>query len=287
MNQSPLPEPGLQPGIAAQVPYLRSDLDRLHVEYAARILGADLIDCRPCWIRDGRANPPSLDAEGFALTACPSRVIAERGDDLRGARLGPEALKAVQRAYWDQTIPHILAISGAREVVPVHAASVRYSQRTGQQQVMTPAGWVHIDYDPQEAEVQLRETLELNGCTPAPFSRYVLYQGWRALSPPPQDFPLALCDGRTVSPQDAVPIDYHMEAGGRDVTYRSTGIRHNADHQWWYFPDMTIDEMILFKGFDSALGDRLKVIHVAIEDTSRPEAVPRISLESRYFALFD
>jgi hypothetical protein len=50
---------------------------------------------------------------------------------------------------------------------------------------------------------------------------------------------------------------------------------------------MTLDEMIVFKGYDSALADRFKTLHVSFEDTSATAPVPRISVESRYFALFD
>jgi hypothetical protein len=152
---------------------------------------------------------------------------------------------------------------------------------------MTPAGWAHLDYDPQEAQVQLEETLALNGRVGAPYSRYVLYQGWRALSDPPQDYPLALCDSRTIDLADIVPIEYHLQSGPRDVTYRSRGARYSERHAWWYFPDMTRDEMIVFKGFDSAASETPSVLHTAFEDATSGATAPRISVETRYFALFD
>jgi hypothetical protein len=152
---------------------------------------------------------------------------------------------------------------------------------------MTPAGWVHLDYEQQEAETQLAQTLALHEFDPAPFSRFVLYQGWQVLSPPPQDFPLAICDGRTVSADDIVAIDYHSRSEKGDFTYRSCGARYSRDHQWWFFPAMTPDEILVFKGYDSAVADRFKTLHVSFEDKTAIDPIPRISVESRYFALFD
>ena len=69
-------------------------------------------------------------------------------------------------------------------------------------------------------------------------------------------------------PRDIVPIEYHVSADeGDDVTYRSQGSRYSDRHQWWYFPDVTIDEMIVFIGFDSARPDSPNTLHVAFEDT--------------------
>lgn len=274
--------------ICADVPYLRSDLDALFVEYSARILGEDKLDRRPMTIRNGRASdvPPSIECEGFELHSCPSHVVRERLEELTADRTPLSISQAVQD-YWGETSPLIKQLSGARAVYPIKASAVRFSTRADRKKMMTPAGWAHLDYDPQEAEVQLRETLDLHGVKPAPFSRYILYQCWRALSDPPQDFPLAICDGRTVRADDVVPIEYHMKTDVREVTYRSHGSRYGDHHEWWYFPEMTIDEMIVFKGFDSLLGDRLKTLHVAFKDETVENPVPRSSIETRYFALFD
>lgn len=274
--------------LTARLPYLRSDLDGLHVEFTARILGDELFDRRPTRIRNGRAEGqvPSIGQEGFQLVSHPSATVRERLGEL----LEPKGLlnqSDALRAYWAETIPLISRLSGARDVLPLHASTVRYSAALRNDKAMTPAGWPHVDYDTQESQVQLEETLGLNGFEPAPYSRYVMYQCWHVLSPPPQDFPLAMCDGRTVSAEDIVPIDYHMKTPERDVTYQSSGARYSPRHDWWYFPDMTQAELLVFIGFDSALGDAFKTLHVAIEDETQAAPVPRISLETRYFALFE
>lgn len=274
--------------MTASLPYLRPDLGTLHVEFTARILGDDLLDRREVRIANGRvADPaPSLKREGFQLVSHRCPVVEERLDELLIPKPPTEVSPALN-AYRDETVPLILALSGARDVLPLNDSNVRYSRILNKAGAMTPAGWPHIDYDREEAEVQLREALALNKFSPAPYSRFVLYQGWRVLSPPPQDYPLAMCDGRTVEDRDIVPIDYHMETATRDVTYKSSGARHSADHLWWYYPDMMPDEMLVFVGFDSVRNDNYQPLHVAIEDRTHAKPVPRISIESRYFALFE
>lgn len=274
--------------INAQIPYLRGDLVSLFVDYSARILGEEVVDRRDVAISNGRTGPgrPLLEREGFELFAWPSDTVRTRNQELQEKRI-PQQIPEVLRSYWNDTLPFIKRVSGAREIYPLNASAVRFSTRALRQGMMTPAGWVHLDYDPEEAEVQLKETLELHSIKPAPYGRFVLYQGWRSLSPPPQDYPLALCDARTADDKDIIPIDYHMAVDEGDVTYRSRGSRFNPEHRWWYFPDMTSEEMILFKGFDSAWQDRQKTLHVAFEDKTVAGAPPRVSIETRYFALFD
>ena len=274
--------------IDADIPYLRSELDSVHVEFEHRILDDRTVERRPMRVKDGRtaAVPPTLDREGLELVSWPSAVVRERLDEL----VAPKPLlemRQVEFDYWAETIPVIQARTGARDVVPLHASTVRYSPQAHRDEMMTPAGWAHLDYDGDEAAVQLRETLERLDHEVAPFSRYVLYQTWRVLTDPPQDFPLAICDRRTVTAADVVPLVYHVGTDGSDVTYQSQGSRYSERHEWWYFPDLTVDDLVLFIGFDSARADRPASLHVAFEDPTVREPVPRASIESRFFGLFE
>lgn len=278
-------------GIIAEIPYLRSDLDHLHVDYSARTLGDDVIERRPMLIHDGRAagRELSLDREGLTIASWPVPSVRERLDELTAEATGPDPLRAsdAHLAYLRETLPLIERLSGAREVLISQGTTVRYSAAARRVHAMTPAGWPHLDYDAGEARVQLDVAIADNRADPAPFSRFVLYQGWRVLSDPPQDFPLALCDGRTVRDDDMVPIDYRLRSETRDTVYRTCGSRFSERHHWWYFPNMTKDEMIVFNGFDSANAASMKTLHVAFEDPTVADPIPRASIETRYFALYD
>ena len=274
--------------ITAEIPYLRSELRSVQVEYDSRILDERTVERRAMPVRDGRtaAVPPSLAREGLELVSSPSRIARERLDELV-ARKPLLTMRQIEFDYWAETIPVVRARSGARDVLPLHASTVRYSEKADRDGMMTPAGWAHLDYDADEAAVQLHETLERNPREVAPFSRYVLYQTWRVLSDPPQDFPLAICDWRTVASADIVPLVYHVGTDGSDVTYRSQGSRYSDRHDWWYFPDLTIDDLLLFVGFDSSRPDVPSSLHVSFEDPTVDDPVPRASIETRFFGLFD
>ena len=277
-----------QESVTAEVPYLRSELELVHVDFTSRNLDDKTVERRTVQIRNGRAaaEPPSLEREGFEIATWASRVVNERLEELTADR-PPLEVPQVELDYWDETIPLIQQLSGAREVLALHASVVRFSARAKKKEMMTPAGWAHLDYAADEAAVQLERTLQLSGREVQPFGRYVLYQSWRALSAPPQDFPLAVCDARTVATSDLIPIEYHLTADQGEFTYRTLGSRFSERHQWWWYPDMSTDEMILFIGFDSLRPEGPNTLHVAFEDTTAPDPVPRSSMESRYFALFD
>ena len=274
--------------ITAKIPYLRRDLERLRVDFTARNLGEDLLDRRAETVRNGRIGRggPSLDREGFELIQHLCPVVDDRWDQLLSDYDAVNG-SPMRLAYMDETIPVIRELSGARDVFSADSSTIRYSAVLQNKNAMTPAMWAHFDFDSGETERQLNDILPTIGFEPEPYSRFVLYQAWRSLSPPPQDFPLAMCDGRTVKPGDMVPIEYHMKTPERDVIYQSSGARFSPRHDWWYFPDMTPQELLVFIGFDSALGDDFKTLHVAIADETQARPVPRISLETRYFALFE
>ncbi len=65
-----------------------------------------------------------------------------------------------------------------------------------------------------------------------------------------------------------------------------TIFRHSPDHRWWYFPDMTADEVIFIKFHDSDHNRAWHAPHTAFRDASRPDAVERRSIEFRGVAYF-
>jgi hypothetical protein len=63
-------------------------------------------------------------------------------------------------------------------------------------------------------------------------------------------------------------------------------IAHDARHEWYYFPDMHRDEVLLLKCFDSRPDARIGA-HTAFEHPHTPaDALPRESIETRAFAFF-
>ena len=61
---------------------------------------------------------------------------------------------------------------------------------------------------------------------------------------------------------------------------------HNPGHRWWYFSNMTREEVLLIVFHDSRRVRPWRVPHTAFHDTSRPDAKPRESVEFRSVAYF-
>jgi hypothetical protein len=71
---------------------------------------------------------------------------------------------------------------------------------------MQSHGILHADYfEAQTAETLAKGALLAAGVAQRPSGRLVGINTWRAVSPPPQDRPLALLDRRTPDPDDYVP----------------------------------------------------------------------------------
>jgi hypothetical protein len=60
-------------------------------------------------------------------------------------------------------------------------------------------------------------------------------------------------------------------------------VKYNPNHRWFYFPEMTPDEALLLKCYDSATDGRTRFgPHTAFVDPTTPaDAAPRESIEVR------
>ena len=118
--------------------------------------------------------------------------------------------------------------------------------------------------------------------------RFAYYNVWRALSPPPQDIPLAVCDARTVSRSDLVDADSILDTPGEpDSSAVVVVVRYSPLHRWSYFPGMNRDEVLVFKSHDSDPGQPHQVPHTAFKDPTCPPGVEhRTSVEMRAVAFW-
>jgi hypothetical protein len=151
-----------------------------------------------------------------------------------------------------------------------------------------PARYAHADNTDVSAQELFGHITAAAGNRLPPDARWAMYNMWRAVSPPPQDFPLAVCDARSVRVDDEVTVT--AVTSTRDVgemRHDTTGYRYNPGHRWHYYPDMTRDEVIVFKAHDSQEGAVRRVPHTAFTDPSCPPGTPtRASVEARGLVIF-
>jgi hypothetical protein len=187
-------------------------------------------------------------------------------------------------------------MTGADLIVPM-GGMVRCSGLTSAT-VQPPAAEAHVDFNGNSAN-RIAEMLYRKARPDgAGFDRFICFSLWRPLSPPPQDMPLALCEGGSVRDDegtantkvdvDVIPTGDALFAPieGEANMAAATIFHHSPDHKWWYFPDMTDEEVIFIKFHDSDHSGAWRAPHTAFRDTSRPDAKERKSMEFRSVAFF-
>ena len=79
--------------------------------------------------------------------------------------------------------------------------------------------------------------------------RFTLINVWRNIAEEPvATHPLALCDAQSVRPEDLVVFEIHYQ----DRVGENYFAKHAPRHRWYYYPEMTRDEALLIKQWDSA-----------------------------------
>lgn len=251
-------------------------------------------------IRDGRTirRHFTLDSHGFVLADHTSKVV-----DF----FDKEQVDAI---YPGEVVEGVKALTGASFVAPLgwmartSGDMSRFKRPEGPYThsggVQPPAGEAHIDVTPNRAGPQAQAVYERLRPDGPGFKRFIYSSFWRAFSEPPQDCPLAVCDARSVRADeglanvmyvvDKVPEGDAMFApmSDDDISRPAAAIfRYNPDHRWWYFSNMTRDEVMLLKFHDSDHSVAWRTPHTAFYDPSFPDAKTRASIEFRSIAYFE
>jgi len=224
---------------------------------------------------DGRMQPTSLDTHGFELIHHVSGVTDFRDP----VALGKQYRNEIQQL--------VIARTGAKHVSVSGPGIVRYSERSnlaGTLNNSMPARFAHVDISDSTAEQFAKRS--------APewdYSRCAAFNLWRVFTPPPQDVPLAVCDARTVSSDDLILSDAIFdEPDGSEWSFESLTVACNPAHQWYWFSDMTRDELIMFVTNDSDHSRPHSVPHCAFDcPLTAAAAAPRGSIEMRVTCYWD
>jgi len=228
----------------------------------------------PMAVRNGRllAGELALEKQGFVFVEHSTKVA-----DFFDA----EQLKSV---YYPEVEQLIKRESGASRVV-IFDHTLRSGDEAEREEklIREPVLSAHNDYTEWSGPNRVREFLP-DEAEDLLTRRFAIIQVWRAINQPIQANPLALADAESVATEDLVVAErrYPHRVG---QTYR---LKYNANHRWYYFPEMRRDEAMVFKVYDSEKDGRARFTpHTSFNDpTSPPNAPPRQSIEVRAFAFF-
>jgi hypothetical protein len=189
-----------------------------------------------------------------------------------------------------------MRLSGADFVVPM-GGMMRASDATSAS-VQPPAAEAHVDFT-ESCAARIAERLYRTARPAGPgYRRFIAFSLWRVLSAPPQDMPVALCEGGSVRDDEGthntkvdvseIPTGEALFAPieGEEQMSAATIFHYSPAHRWWYFPDMESEEVIFIKFYDSDHAKAWRCPHTAFRDNTRPDAHPRRSMEFRAIAYF-
>jgi len=238
--------------------------------------GCDFVS-RPVVIHDARdaSGFLDLDRNGFELWHAPTSVRDFLDEEEVESRYVPELVELVLRATAGGSA-HVFDTQLRRREFgrPPMTLGGRSGPFAG------PAGRVHVDYTEASGARRFGKVLEGR---PLP-RRFAIVNVWRSIGPAPVlDTPLAVCDARSVLPEDLVATELRYP----DRTGEISLVRHRPGHIWSYVSEMRRDEVLLFKQYDSDRGVAPFVPHAAFDHPAMPpDAPPRQSIEARVLVTF-
>jgi len=234
----------------------------------------------------------------------------------------------VVKNYYSQCAEIVQEATGARAFAFDHnirsAIGKKSKQRiSGGQQVQGPARIVHGDYTLTSGPQRLRDLAKpptgndtlrailgegrslidqtmVDGAL-GDGGRFAIINVWRNIAKEPvATYPMALCDGQSVNPEDLVVFEVHYQ----DRIGENYFAKYSPRHKWYCYPGMTGDEALLIKQWDSdglmarSQGTQADAgdpqlpctfsYHTAFDDPSAPPDAPdRWSIEVRCIVLYD
>jgi hypothetical protein len=238
---------------------------------------------RPMSIKDARhlTKNPSIDHEGFAIVNHESSVT-----DFYDS-------SQITGLYYSEISSLLKSQLHAKDVIIFD-----YNQRSkvrakaGQSEVRTPVEAAHVDYTMTSGPKRSREILENAQKNHYQKNRLALVNVWRPIIGPAQDFPLAICSSTSVADQDLIKTDIHHFSESNLKTPRHSGqiysLKHNQQHEWYYYPDMQTHEALLLRNWDSGKPTTHGYTpHTGFRNSLAPvNTTPRESIEVRTLVVF-
>ncbi|CAF3522357.1 unnamed protein product [Rotaria socialis] len=188
----------------------------------------------------GHEAETHIDVTGFQALHSPSTVDADlilNGTD-----------EQFKEAYYGEVEQLLKRITGANHVVFFDHTirKVRPGQLDDSPSNRQPVQRVHVDQTPISAHVRVKRH-----ASNVSWKRFQLINVWRPLKNVVYDYPLAVADFRSIDViNDLIPTTLiYPPPTPNGETY---SIVHNPEHRWCYWSNMTPDEVLLLKCYDSA-----------------------------------
>lgn len=242
----------------------------------------------PVNMRDGSGLEDLFDADihGFQFLHAPTGFAAWNDPAAIAQDYEPAQLEIVRKFL------------GADRMVNLGHA-LRTSGDTVERDMKPAASEAHVDFETTAARAYAQDLYKEHHSGAPPFSRFVAFSFWRPLTQPPHDWPLAVCDFRSLDPDEGErnvlvwcdeipPKEKWFEPIEGEESFPAAFIfHHNPDHEWWYFSKMTPEDALFIKFHDSDHSRAWRCAHSAFRNIADPDPAVRESIEFRGMAFFD
>jgi hypothetical protein len=226
-------------------------------------------------IRNGRplAGDFSLDAQGFELHRHNTAVENFYDEE------------EIRDVYYPEVEEFLKSVTGAEKVV-IFDHTIRSIPKfaAGEKGFREPVRSVHCDYTAKSGVRRVHDHLSAGEAEARLKQRVWEVNVWRPIQGPVEEAPLAVCDARTIAPDDFIASDLIYP----DKVGEIYNFAYNPAHRWFYFPRMERNEALILKCFDSdeQAPGRFSA-HSAFDDPETPQNPrPRESIETRALVFF-
>jgi len=217
----------------------------------------------------GHEADTHVDVTGFQIVNAPHSFTDFDNED------------AIKEIYYPQAEEIYKKQTGASRVFVFDHTLRKLGNDGASPNKRAPVQRAHVDQTPKAAETRVRRHMG-DEADELLKKRYQLINLWRPIGHPAYNFPLAVADGRTVTDKElvATTLVYPTTEG---ETY---GLRYSPNIKWYYKKDLTPDQVILLKCFDSNPDVTSVTPHTAFDNgvTDKPG---RESIEVRGLLFFD
>lgn len=252
----------------------------------------------------GREEMFGTDVSGFGVFQSPAKEKSFTDD----AQIREGYYQEVESLLRDK-------LPGIKKVV-IFDHTIRRNQKASPRQ---PVQQVHVDQTPGAAEVRVRRHLPADEAEQLLKGRYQIINVWRPIGHAASDFPLAVVDWRSTKPEDFIKVDLlyptrqdgddgddrgketvpkgldNSNTDGYEVKGETYGVAPSDNHKFFYMKDMTPDEAMFIKCFDSrsqnvggVKGLAGMTPHTAFVDPNSPADAPgRQSIEVRCLVFYE
>lgn len=249
----------------------------------------------------------TTDSSGFSLHHSPANE-KEFVDD-----------SAVRDGYYGEVEALLRKTHKGVHKVVIFDHTIRKRDKNSPRQ---PVQQVHVDQTPGAAEARVRRHLPAEEAEELLKKRFQLINVWRPIRHVANDYPLAVVDWRTTRDEDFVPVDLMYpkrtdsalgdddDRGkealpdpnswdsivGYEIKGETMAVGPSEKHKFYYAKDMTPDEALMLKCYDSygegqpngKAGIAVRTPHTAFVDPDTPKDAPgRQSIEVRCLVFYD